>query len=64
MQLHEVLGVGLTVALDEDLVGLWDLVQGGAVAVVAGVAKEPERHLALHVRRLEIQNARDGATAR
>ncbi|MHC3475428.1 hypothetical protein ACYF6T_43125 [Streptomyces sp. 7R007] len=33
-ELGEVFGVGETVALDDDVAGLHDLVQGGAVAVL------------------------------
>ncbi|WP_456300755.1 Ku protein [Streptomyces herbicida] len=60
-QLHEVLGVGLPVALHEDLVGALDLVEGGAAAIVAGRAKESEHHLDSASWRSGVQNARDGA---
>lgn len=55
-QLDQVLRVGLPLALDKDLVSSLDVVQGGAVTVVAGCADEPERHVALRLRWWEIQD--------
>ena len=47
-QLRQVLRLGLTLTLYQDLVRALDVIQGGAVTVVAGRADEPERHVVLH----------------
>ncbi|GGS82966.1 hypothetical protein GCM10010253_66930 [Streptomyces badius] len=55
-------GVGHAIALNENVGGALDLVERGAIPVVAGGTEEPEAcHSALRLSRLRIQNAANSA---
>ncbi|GGP80154.1 hypothetical protein GCM10010231_58850 [Streptomyces sindenensis] len=57
-------GVGHAIALNDDVGGALDLVERGAVPVVAGGTEEPEAcHSALPLSRLSIQNAANSAVS-